>query len=120
MFLLPASRGDIDISTDDLMVLVEVPPIYLIVQYEYHREHCNCLKTSSEVRKYFGENVSVQESCPLKSLHPARECSHAFVNISLNSFSCSDCLTVFTDKKPEFAVPSLFCAMQSGVLVSEW
>ena len=78
MFLLPASRGDIDISTDDLMVLVEVPPIYLIVQYEYHREHCNCLKTSSEVRKYFGENVSVQESCPLMSFHPARECSNAF------------------------------------------
>ena len=71
--------------------------MHLIVQYEYQRAHCTYLKTNSKIRKYFDENVSVQESCPLTSLHPAKECSHAFVNIYLKTFSCSDSLTVFTD-----------------------
>ena len=77
------------------MVLFGIPPIHLIVRYEYQRAHYTFLKTSFEVRKYFGENVLVQENCPLTSLHPARECSHAFVNVSLNTFSCSDSLIVF-------------------------
>ena len=62
MFLLPISRGYNDISTDGLMVLVGTPPMHLIVQYEYQRAHYNYLKTRSEIRKYFSENVSVQES----------------------------------------------------------
>ena len=56
----------------------------------------------------------------LTSLHPARECSHAFSNISLNTFSSSDSLTVFTDGfKTEFGVASSSCAVKN-ILVIEW
>ena len=48
MFLLPISRGYNIISTDASMVLVGVPPIHLMVQYEYQRAHCTVGQIKNE------------------------------------------------------------------------
>ena len=56
----------------------------------------------------------------MTSLHPVRECSHAFVNISPTYFSYSDSLTVFIDgSKTESGVALSFCVVESGVLLNE-
>ena len=61
----------------------------------------------------------VTAALTLTSLHPTREFLHTFGNMSLNSFSCSDSLTIFIDgSKTEFGVASTFCAMESCVLVN--
>ena len=53
-------------------------------------------------------------------MHPVRECSHAFVNISLNSFSCSHSYCFHWRMKNRIRVESAFCVMESGVFVNEW
>ena len=73
-----------------------------MVQYENQRAHCNYLKRRSKIRKFLGKNFSIEESYPLISLHPAKKKrSYAFVNVTLNYFSCSRSLTVFTTSRKQ-------------------
>ena len=113
MILLPISREYNDISSNTLMILIRAPPIHLVVQYEYQRVHYTYLKTRSEIRFHFGKNHFMERSCPLTSPNTVSECSHAFINISLKSFSCSNFLIVIWDwSRTKPGVMSTFCNMK--------